>query len=156
MFRFLNTSHVDILDKFRKSVVDKVKTDIFIQKKIIIQNKSYEKKYASKQNFGTGDTATCVYQFIYDKNSNDETKIIQYFVMRTLGLCVKVYSHVANMFYAWSFSHNTSTQIDIKKKRHFNSLNTYTSVFTWCTGNSNKIELNNYINQYDKNEIKLV
>ena len=48
-----------------------------------------------------GDPKTCVYQLIYDENDSDETKIIQYFIMHGLGLCMKVDSYVAHMFYAW-------------------------------------------------------
>ena len=30
------------------------------------------------ENWGWGDPTTCVYQFIYGENDNDDTKIIQY------------------------------------------------------------------------------
>ena len=66
-----------------------------------------------------GDPTTCVYQFIYNKNNNGDTKIIQYFIMRGLGLCIKVDIYVAHMFYAWSFSHNTAVPIAIKKNKYF-------------------------------------
>ena len=48
-----------------------------------------------------GDPTTCVYQFIYDENYNEETGIIKYFIMHGLGLCIKVYSYVAHMLYSW-------------------------------------------------------
>ena len=54
------------------------------------------------------DTTTCVYQSIYDESDSDDTKIIQYFMMHGMGLYIKVDSYVANMFYAWSLSYNTS------------------------------------------------
>ena len=44
----------------------------------------YENKFI--QNLGMGHPTTCVYQFIYDENDNDETKVIQYFIMHVLGL----------------------------------------------------------------------
>ena len=47
-----------------------------------------------------GDPTTCVYQFIYDENESDDTKIIQYFIMYGLVLCIKVNSYVTHMFYA--------------------------------------------------------
>ena len=62
-----------------------------------------------------GDPTKCSYQFIYNENYNDNTKIIQYFIMHGLGLCIKVDSYVAHMFYAWSFSHNTAFRISINK-----------------------------------------
>ena len=61
-----------------------------------------------------GDTTTRIYQLIYDKNDNSDTKIIQYLILHGLGLCIKVDSYVAHMFYAWSFSHNTAVPISIK------------------------------------------
>ena len=42
------------------------------------------------------------------------------------------------MLYAWSFSHGTEVPIFIKKNKHFISLNTYTTVFSWGCGNLNK------------------
>ena len=62
---------------------------------------------------------TCVYQLIFDENDSNDTNIIQYFSMRGLGLCIRVDSYVAHIFYAWSFSHNTEVPIAINKKRYF-------------------------------------
>ena len=50
---------------------------------------------------GMVDTTTYVYQFIYDENDSGGTKIKPYFIMHGLGLCIKVDSYVADMFYAW-------------------------------------------------------
>ena len=47
-----------------------------------------------------GDPTKYFYQFIYDKNDSDDTKIIQYFIMYGLGLCIKVDSYASHMFYA--------------------------------------------------------
>ena len=47
-----------------------------------------------------GDPKTCVYQFIYDENDNDDTKLIQYFIMHVLGLWKKVDSYVSHMLYS--------------------------------------------------------
>ena len=47
-----------------------------------------------------GDPKTNVYQFIYDENDNDETKITQNFIMQRLGLCIRVDGYVPHMFYA--------------------------------------------------------
>ena len=63
---------------------------------------------------------------------------MQYFIMNGLGLCIKVDSYMAHMFYECSFSHNTSVTIDIKRNTYFISLNTNTTVFDWGSGNSNK------------------
>ena len=70
----------------------------------------------SVQNLGLGDPTRCVYQIIYDENNNDDTKIIQYFIMNGLGLCIKVDIYVAHIFYAWSFIHNTAVPIAIKRR----------------------------------------
>ena len=48
-----------------------------------------------------GYPTTCVYQFIYDENDIVDTKIIQYFIMNGLVLCIKVDSCVEHMFYEW-------------------------------------------------------
>ena len=66
---------------------------------------------------GISDPRTCVYQFIYDEKDSVGTEIIQYFVMHGLGLCIKVDSYVAHMFYAWSFGHNTAVPIAIKNNK---------------------------------------
>ena len=58
-----------------------------------------------------GDTTTCVYQFIYYKMDNNDIQITQYLIMHGLGLCLKIYSYVARMFYVWSFSNNTEVPI---------------------------------------------
>ena len=50
---------------------------------------------------GLGDPKTSVYQFIYDENDIYDTKIIQYFIMHGLELCIKLNSFVAHMLYAW-------------------------------------------------------
>ena len=89
------------------------------------------------QKLGMGDPTTYVYQFIYDEKDSVDTKIIQYFIMHGLGLCTKVDSYVAHMFYAWSLSHNISVPIAIKKNKYFLSLNTNTTVVAWVDGNPN-------------------
>ena len=89
-------------------------------------------KYANEfvQTLVMGDLKTCVYQFIYDENYSDDTKIIQYLIMHGLVLCIKVDCFVAHMFYTLSFSHNTSVPIAIKKNKYFILLNTNTTVFS--------------------------
>ena len=64
-----------------------------------------------------GDPRTYVYKFIYDEKDNFDTKIIQYFNIHGLGLCIKVDSYVAHMFYAWPFSHNTAVPIAKNKNK---------------------------------------
>ena len=58
--------------------------------------------------------------------------------MHGLGLCIKVDIYVANVFYSWSFSNNTSVPIAKGRIKYFLSLNTNTTVFAWGAGNSNK------------------
>ena len=65
-----------------------------------------------------GDPTTCVYQFIYNKNNNGDTKIIQYFIMRGMGLCIKVDIYVAHMFYAWSINNITAFPIPMKNNTY--------------------------------------
>ena len=64
---------------------------------------------------GLGDTTTCVYLLIFDENDSNDTKIIQYFIMHGLRLCIKVNSFVVHMFYEWPFSHIIAVPIDINK-----------------------------------------
>ena len=47
-----------------------------------------------------GNPKTCVYQLIHDKNEIDYTKIIQYFIIHGMGLCIKVDIYAEYMFYA--------------------------------------------------------
>ena len=78
---------------------------------------------------GLGDNTTCVYQLIFDENDSNHTKTIQYFIMHGLGLCIRLNSFVAHMFYAWLFIHNTSVPIYINQNKYFLSLNTYATMF---------------------------
>ena len=96
-------------------------------------------KYANEfiYNMVLGDPKTCVYQFIFDKYDSNEKNIIQYCFMHGLVLCIKLNIHVAHMFYTWSFIHNTAVAISIKKNKYKFSLNAYTTVFAWGSGNSN-------------------
>ena len=64
------------------------------------------------------DPTTRVYQFIFYQEDSSDTNITQYFVMHELGLCAKLNSYVAHMFYAWSFSNNTSVPIYVKQEKH--------------------------------------
>ena len=66
--------------------------------------------------------------------------------MHGFGLCIKVDSYLAHLFYAWSFSHNTSFPTAKKKNKYFLSLNKNTTLFSWVAGNSNKMECNEFIN----------
>ena len=67
---FSNTSHVDILDMFRKSDIDKVKIDVFVVFFCHSKDNNMKIQYANEfvQNLGMGYPTTCVYQFIYKKN----------------------------------------------------------------------------------------
>ena len=53
------------------------------------------------QKLGMGDPTTRVYQLTYDANDNDDTKMIQYFIMHGLGLCTKVDSYVTHILNEW-------------------------------------------------------
>ena len=85
-----------------------------------------------------GHTKTCVYQFNTYQKDSDVTQITKYFIIHVLGLCIKVYSYVAHMFNAWSFSNNKAVKIAIKKKKYLLYLNINTTIFAWKAGNSNK------------------
>ena len=80
---------------------------------------------------GLGDPTTCIYKFIYDENDSNNTKILQYFIMHGLGLCIDLNSFVSCILYTWSFTHNKSVPIDIIWNKYFISLNAYTTVFDW-------------------------
>ena len=78
---------------------------------------------------GLGYPTTCSYQLNSDESYSNNIKIIQYFIMHRLSLCIKLDSFAAYMFYACSFSHNKSVPISIKHKKYFSYLNTSTIVF---------------------------
>ena len=71
------------------------------------------------------------------KSASNDTKIIQYFIMYLLGLCIKLNSFVAHMLYAWSFIYNTSVTTAINKKQYYLYWNAYTTVFAWGAVSSN-------------------
>ena len=54
---------------------------------------------------------TCVYQMIQPVPATEKYEFIQYFIMRGLGCCVRLGSHVSHMFYASHFSHCTAVCI---------------------------------------------
>ena len=62
-----------------------------------------------------GDTTTYVYQLCFVENDSDDTKIIQYFNMHGLVLCIKLNSFLACMLYVWSFSNTTEVPIAMQK-----------------------------------------
>ena len=84
---------------------------------------------------GLVDTNTCYYQFIYDEN---ETHIFQYFVMRRLGICVKLEIYVALMFYVCFFIQDLAVPYSKKIEKFYFSLDSYATVVSWVVGNSRK------------------
>ena len=66
MYKFLKTSHVHSLYRFKRSVVDEVKSDICTLQ-IVYDPKENNMKilYANDffQKLGIGDPLTCIYQF---------------------------------------------------------------------------------------------
>ena len=54
-------------------------------------------KYSNEfiQNLVLGDPTPCVYQFIFNENYSNDTKILQYFIMHGLGLCIRLNIFVA-------------------------------------------------------------
>ena len=71
-----NTSHIDSLDIFRRSVVGKVKSDICIlQKGYDSKENNMKVQYAnnSVKKLEMVDPTTYVYQFIYNEKYNNDT-----------------------------------------------------------------------------------
>ena len=58
--------------------------------------------------------------------------------MHGLGLCIKLDSYMAHMFYAWSFDYNILVPISIKNNKCFLYFNKNYILFSWGYGNSNK------------------
>ena len=96
----------------------------------------YENEFVQKLEMS--DPRTCVYQFIYNENDSVDTKIVQYFIIYRLGLCIKIDSYASHLFYEWSLCHNIEVPISKEKKKYFFSLDKNTNVFSWGAGNSNK------------------
>ena len=57
------------------------KTDVCIKNHPKENNMKIKYENEFIQNLGMGDPKKFVYQFIYNKNDNDNTKIIQHFIM---------------------------------------------------------------------------
>ena len=81
------------------------------------------------------DPTTFLYQFIFDQDDSNYTKIIQYFVMHGLGLCIKLNIYVEHMLYARSFIFSTEVTLSINQNIYYLSLNTHTAEFAWGAGN---------------------
>ena len=75
---------------------------------------------------------------VFNKDHSNDTNIIHYFVLHGLLLFIRLNNYVENMFYAYSFSHNTAVPISINQDKYYLSLSTYTTLFSWSGGNSNK------------------
>ena len=54
----------------------------------------------------------------YGDDSND-TKIIKYYIMHVLRLCIKLNSFVAHTIFAWSFSHDIAVPIEVKQDKYY-------------------------------------
>ena len=89
---------------------------------------------------GLGDPTTFVYQLEVGNEYSDDTHVLQQFVLNGPGLCIKLNCCVAHMFYAWSFSKNSEVPTVIEYNKYYLFLDTYSTVFSWGAGNSNKIE----------------
>ena len=90
-------------------------------------------------NMGLDGFITCVYQLIFDENGSNSTNNIQYFIMHVLGLCIKLNSYVARMFYTLSFIHSPEITINIGQNKSVLILNTNTAaMFDWGAVNLNK------------------
>ena len=59
-----------------------------------------------------------------DKEDSGDTQILQKFGIDVQGLCIKLNSDVAYMFYAWSFNYNISVPIYMKQKKYYLFLHT--------------------------------
>ena len=59
---------------------------------------------------GFVDPTTFVYRFNFYYYCSNGTKIIQYFVMHRLGLCIKLNNYFAHIFY--ELSHSTAVPIN--------------------------------------------
>ena len=92
---FSNTSHADSLYRFRKTVVDKFRFDISILEKHY-KEENIKIQYSNEfiQKMVLGDPTKFVYQLIFDENDSNDTKLIQYFIMHRLGLCIKLNNFV--------------------------------------------------------------
>ena len=79
-----NTSHVNSLDRFIISVVDKVKSDICILQNGCDSTENNMKiRFANNfiHKLGIGYPKTCVYQLIYNEKDKNDTQIKQRFIM---------------------------------------------------------------------------
>ena len=156
---FLNTSHVDSLYRFRKTVVDKVKLEINILKKQDhIKEDKMRIKYANEfiEKMVLVDTTTFVYQIIFDEIYSNDTNVIQYFIMNGLVVCITLNSFVSHIIFPRLLSHNIAVPIAINKNKYFLYLNAYNTVFDWGSGSSNKIEHSDKNNLCNISKVKTV
>ena len=72
-----NTSRVESLDRFGKTVVDQVKIYASFFKETHSKEEVMNIQHANEfiQNMGLGDSKTCVYKFIFDENDIHDTKL---------------------------------------------------------------------------------
>ena len=72
-----------------------------------------------------GFNKTCVCQIPFYDVDSQNTHIPHCFVMHVLGICIKLNSYVADMFYTWSLSHKTALPIYMRQNKYFLSFGTY-------------------------------
>ena len=65
------------------------------------------------ENMVLGDPKTLCLSVHFDKNDSNDTKTLQYFIIRGLVSSIKINSAVSHMFFSWSFNHNTVVPINI-------------------------------------------
>ena len=100
---------------------------MYFTKRLLLKIK-YENNSVHK--LGMGDPTTFAYRFIYYEKYKNDTQRMRYFIMHGLVLFIRLYSYVARMFYACSFSNNTAVPIAKNNNKYFLSLNKNTTVFS--------------------------
>ena len=89
---------------------------------------------------------TCGYQFV-GKDSDggdDEVEIIQYFCLRSLGMCYRIRNYWVHLFLAYTFAHYTSVALFVKNGRVYFGKHPSKSILAWGEGRphfQNKIHI---------------
>lgn len=130
---FANELHVDKCDKIGqvecKNIDNLIKEGINQRNIEVLSMARYLEKWREMLYFSKA--TTCVYQMIQPVPATEKYEFIQYFIMRGLGCCVRLGSHVSHMFYASHFSHCTAVCILLQNDKIWFKHDMAYNVFAW-------------------------
>ena len=122
---FVNTSHVDRKDLYKKSI-QKDLTSYCNQ----LPNGPTKNYVTSTLKVGVGKPTTCGYQFVNHTDANTEGTIFQFFLFDGLGIGLRIHDFACHMFYGHYAFHRTALPLLVRDDKVFYT-DSKLGVFAW-------------------------